>query len=290
MVQRLAAILRVPLSQITKAIESRKGDPLTPITVQNGRPDGARALPGGAPGGVPGRLGGDDVPAELPVQVARRPGARPRRRDLGGPAEGEGGRGLPRRRPDRPGGRRGGVRPVPARHAGAGAAPRRLARPAAEPVPGAAVPGAGQRASGSRSTSSSSGRPSRRSATGSSRALENDNWWANGGAIVALDPHDGEVLALASNPTFKPCLYVGRPDAKQAARARRDAGRELPALNRATSGRYPPGSTWKPVTALAAMQEHLLSPYQAIPCTPFSVYGRDKPGLQQLEPVRERAR
>ena len=35
-----------------------------------------------------------------------------------------------------------------------------------------------------------------------------------------------------------------------------------------TEGLYPPGSTFKPVTALAAMQERLISPFQTIPCTP----------------------
>ena len=41
-----------------------------------------------------------------------------------------------------------------------------------------------------------------------------------------------------------------------------------PGLNRALSVAYPPGSTWKPVTALAAMQEHVLTPYSSLPCTP----------------------
>ena len=41
-----------------------------------------------------------------------------------------------------------------------------------------------------------------------------------------------------------------------------------PALDRAIAGAYPPGSTFKPVTALAAMQEHILSPSQSLLCTP----------------------
>ena len=41
-----------------------------------------------------------------------------------------------------------------------------------------------------------------------------------------------------------------------------------PGLNRALDVTYPPGSTWKPVTALAAMQEHILTPYSSLPCTP----------------------
>jgi penicillin-binding protein 2 len=59
----------------------------------------------------------------------------------------------------------------------------------------------------------------------------------------------------------------------------------FPGLNRATAGLYPPGSTWKPVVALAAMQEHLLSPWDAIQCTPFSVYGRDKKVFKNWNPL-----
>ena len=46
-------------------------------------------------------------------------------------------------------------------------------------------------------------------------AHENDHWAANGGAIVALDPRDGAVLAMASSPTYKPSVYVGRIDPKK---------------------------------------------------------------------------
>src|SRR4029450_10841986 len=96
-------------------------------------------------------------------------------------------------------------------------------------------------------------------------------WDANGGAIVALDPHDGSVLALASAPTYNPGVYSGRVTKKalesegltdETARAK-----NYPALNRALVAGYPPGSTFKPVTALAAMQQHLVSPYSLEPCT-----------------------
>ena len=112
---------------------------------------------------------------------------------------------------------------------------------------------------------------------GISLAHANEDWYANGGAIVALDPKDGEVLAMASNPTYKPSLWVGRTDSKKLApllneRAARDANH--PALNRVTMGVYPPGSTWKPVTALAAMEEHLVSEYESIDCKPdYEAYG-----------------
>lgn len=105
-------------------------------------------------------------------------------------------------------------------------------------------------------------------------------WAANGGAIVAMDPRDGSVLALASYPTYKPSLYVGRVrTSKLAAAGLTNATAQLannPSLNRAIDGTYPPGSTFKPVTALAAMQEHLVSPYQTLPCTASFVSPEDR--------------
>jgi penicillin-binding protein 2 len=96
-------------------------------------------------------------------------------------------------------------------------------------------------------------------------------WFSNGGAIVALDPRDGSIRALASYPTYPPSLYVGRvrQSALNAAglTARTARGMNYPALDRAIQAAYPPGSTFKPVTALAAMQEHILQPYESLPCT-----------------------
>jgi penicillin-binding protein 2 len=96
-------------------------------------------------------------------------------------------------------------------------------------------------------------------------------WAANGGAIVALDPKDGSILAMASSPTYKPSVYAGRVTTKalaaQGLTRATAAAANYPSLDRATMATYPPGSTFKPVTALAAMQEHLVSPYSTLPCT-----------------------
>jgi penicillin-binding protein 2 len=110
-------------------------------------------------------------------------------------------------------------------------------------------------------------------------AHENDHWAANGGAIVAMDPRDGAILAMASSPTFKPSVYVGKIDPEKleplvAEEAARRAN--SPGLNRATAGLYPPGSTWKPVTALAGMQEHVFSAYDSLQCSPVAYYGLDR--------------
>jgi penicillin-binding protein 2 len=118
-------------------------------------------------------------------------------------------------------------------------------------------------------------------------AHENDSWFADGGAIVAIDPRDGAVLAMASNPTYKPSVYVEPVDRKKIARLLDDEAADKanhPALNRATYGQYPPGSTWKPVVALAAMQEHLLAPGDAIQCTPSATYGRDNQVFRNWNP------
>jgi penicillin-binding protein 2 len=102
--------------------------------------------------------------------------------------------------------------------------------------------------------------------------------YADGGAIVALDPSDGAVLAMASNPTYKPSVWVGHKDTKKLAPLldpKVAAEDNFPALNRATQVGYPPGSTFKPVTALAAMQEHLLTPFTRLLCSPtYLAYGQ----------------
>ena len=99
---------------------------------------------------------------------------------------------------------------------------------------------------------------------------------ADGGAIVALSPKDGAVLAMASYPTYQPSVYVGRKDPKKLAPLLDPVAAERanhPGINRAIDAAYPPGSTFKPVTALAAMQEGLMKPYDVLPCTPdFTAY------------------
>jgi penicillin-binding protein 2 len=71
------------------------------------------------------------------------------------------------------------------------------------------------------------------------------------GALVAMDPRSGEVLAFVSKPTFDPNLFVDGIDT--------DSWRELnesidkPLLNRAIRGTYPPGSTFKPFMSMAAL-------------------------------------
>jgi penicillin-binding protein 2 len=104
-------------------------------------------------------------------------------------------------------------------------------------------------------------------------------WAANGGAIVALDPRDGSILALASNPTFQPGIFNSRDPKKLAPLLNARVAREdnYPGVDRAIAGLYPAGSTFKPVTALAALEERLVTPFTQLPCTGvYHVY--DKQG------------
>ena len=73
-------------------------------------------------------------------------------------------------------------------------------------------------------------------------------------------------------------MYVSRDPSKLAPlqNAKVAAAKNYPGLDRAIDGFYPPGSVWKPVTALAAMEEGILSPNESIDCTP------DFPYYQQL--------
>jgi penicillin-binding protein 2 len=78
------------------------------------------------------------------------------------------------------------------------------------------------------------------------------------GALVALDPKSGEVLAFVSKPTFDPNLFVEGIDSE----SWRELNESLdkPLLNRALRGTYPPGSTYKPFMAMAALQTGKRSP------------------------------
>jgi len=72
------------------------------------------------------------------------------------------------------------------------------------------------------------------------------------GALVAIDPRNGEVLAFVSKPTFDPNLFVDGIDAENWAELNDSI--DKPLLNRALRGTYPPGSTYKPFMALAALE------------------------------------
>ena len=96
-----------------------------------------------------------------------------------------------------------------------------------------------------------------------------DGTFADGGAIIAMDPNTGAILALASNPTYKPRVWVYKTanGLKPLLNQKAAAKANYPVLNRAIDVTYPPGSTWKPVTALAALEQRIVGPYDTLDCT-----------------------
>lgn len=75
----------------------------------------------------------------------------------------------------------------------------------------------------------------------------------NNGAVIAIDPASGDILALVSKPSFDPNLFVQGIDAKQFSKLQ--TSQENPLFNRAISGQYPPGSVIKPLIALLGIEE-----------------------------------
>ena len=82
--------------------------------------------------------------------------------------------------------------------------------------------------------------------------LVEDMFGQRRGALVALDPKTGEVLAFVSKPTFDPNLFVEGIDVDSWQELNESL--DIPLLNRALRGTYPPGSTYKPFMAMAALE------------------------------------
>ena len=91
------------------------------------------------------------------------------------------------------------------------------------------------------------------------------------GALVALDPKTGEILAFVSKPTFDPNLFVEGIDSDSWQSLNESP--DKPLLNRALRGSYPPGSTYKPFMALAALETGKRTPEQTINDPGFFMFG-----------------
>jgi penicillin-binding protein 2 len=85
------------------------------------------------------------------------------------------------------------------------------------------------------------------------------------GAVVAMDPMDGEILAMASSPTFDPNMFVKGFDRETWKKM--VSGEYHPLQNRAMAGQYPPGSVFKIVLALAGLQERVVTPEETLFCS-----------------------
>jgi len=91
------------------------------------------------------------------------------------------------------------------------------------------------------------------------------------GAVVLLDVRTGEVLAMASLPSFDPNIFNPGTPVQTVNAVLNDP--QHPMLNRATGARYPPGSTFKPITLLAGLASGAISPQDIVTCSGSLVIG-----------------
>jgi penicillin-binding protein 2 len=96
------------------------------------------------------------------------------------------------------------------------------------------------------------------------------------GAIVAIEPRTGEILCMVSSPTYDPALLVGRQFSESFIQLSDNPYKPL--LNRAVSGTYPPGSTFKPTQGLTFLQENIITPQTAYSCFHGWPPGNGRPG------------
>ena len=96
------------------------------------------------------------------------------------------------------------------------------------------------------------------------------------GAIVAIEPSTGEILAMVSSPTYDPSMLVGRERGKNYLKLNRD--KYKPLYDRALMAAYPPGSTFKPTQGLIFLNEGIITQNTLYPCYHGFVAGRLKVG------------
>lgn len=95
------------------------------------------------------------------------------------------------------------------------------------------------------------------------------------GGIVAIEPSTGEILAMVSMPTYDPNLMVGRERSKNFTKLYLDSVSK-PLLDRGLQAQYPPGSPFKVISALVALQENVINTGSSIQCFGGYKYGSGK--------------
>ena len=90
-------------------------------------------------------------------------------------------------------------------------------------------------------------------------------------AAVVVDVHSGEVLALVSAPSFNPNSFT--TGISQTEWNALMTNPRFPLINKAISGQYSPGSTFKPIVALAALDGDIVNPNQKFPCSGYTILG-----------------
>jgi penicillin-binding protein 2 len=94
------------------------------------------------------------------------------------------------------------------------------------------------------------------------------------GAAVVMNPSNGEVLALASSPGFNPNSFLPLGDSDERRRLLEDP--KLPLYNRAIQALYPPGSVFKIVSSLAALESNAIDPAEKLYCDGSYILGKDR--------------
>jgi penicillin-binding protein 2 len=91
------------------------------------------------------------------------------------------------------------------------------------------------------------------------------------GSIVAIEPSTGEILCFVSSPTYNPNLMIGHERGNNIAKLYQNP--YLPFYIRPIQARYPPGSSFKPLSALIAMQEGIITPQTTYYCPGYYIAG-----------------
>ncbi|MGZ5134031.1 MAG: penicillin-binding protein 2 [Flavitalea sp.] len=103
------------------------------------------------------------------------------------------------------------------------------------------------------------------------------------GGVIAINPKTGGIIAMASGPNFNPNDLTGPNKQKNYAKLQLDVA--APLLNRAIKGLYPPGSTFKPLGALVALDEGVIDPSYGFPCSGrYYGCGHGKPACTHNNP------
>jgi len=98
-------------------------------------------------------------------------------------------------------------------------------------------------------------------------AHADQQYYANYGSVVAMNPENGAIYAMASYPNYKPTVWVPPYDGQR--HVLDPKNKLFPLVDKSYANYYPPGSTFKPITAVAAWMSGLIGPGSTRPCTTF---------------------
>jgi penicillin-binding protein 2 len=94
------------------------------------------------------------------------------------------------------------------------------------------------------------------------------------GAVIAMNPHNGDILAMASAPRFAPAIFTTEVSKETWSDLTHPSGNKL--TNRVSQGVYPPGSVFKIFVALAALAEGVVTPQERFYCRGYVMFGKRK--------------